>query len=92
MCQAIQDQPGADPWASLAGIGYASALACRYDLTGDPDAATAAIEAYQRGAADTGLSAFRRLDAAHAGAKLAARVDEIGPGLELYALAIDLLD
>lgn len=92
MCQAIQDQPGADPWGSLVGVGYASALACRYDLSGDTDAATAAIEAYQRGAADIGLSAFRRLDAAHAGAKLAARVDEIGLGLELYALAIDLLD
>ena len=92
MCQAVQDPPGPDPWDTLVGVGYASALACRYELSGDPDAATAAIEAYQRGAADTGLSAFRRLDAAHAGAKLAARCGETGPGLELYALAIDLLD
>ncbi len=91
-CQAVLDPPGADPWDTLVGVGYASALACRYELSGDPDAATAAIETYQRGAADTGLSAFRRLDAAHAGAKLAVRCGETGPGLELYALAIDLLD
>ena len=92
MCRAVQDPSGPDPWDTLVGVGYASALACRYELSGDPDAATAAIEAYQRGAADTGLSAFRRLDAAYAGAKLAARCGETGPGLELYALAIDLLD
>jgi hypothetical protein len=92
MCQAIQDRPGADPWATLVGVGYASVLACRYELSGDADAATAAIEAYKRGAADTGLGAFRRLDAAHAGAKLASHVGETGPGLELYTLAIELLD
>jgi tetratricopeptide (TPR) repeat protein len=92
MCQTVQDPPGSDLWDTLLEVGHASALACRYELTGDTGAAMAAIEAYQRGAADMRLSAFRRLEAAHAGARLAARCDETGAGLELYALAIDLLD
>ena len=91
-CRRLHGPGGRRTPDTLLEPGHAYALACRHELTGDADAATAAIEAYQRGAADTRLSVFRRLDAAHAGAKLAARCGETGPGLELYALAIDLLD
>ena len=38
------------------------------------------------------MSGFRRLEAAHAGARFAASYHETGPSLELYELAIDLLD
>jgi len=72
--------------------GRAYALATRHELTGEASAAAAAIEAYRRAASDTRLPVYRRLDAAHAGASLAARREETGPALELYALAIDLLD
>lgn len=72
--------------------GRAYALATRHELTGEARAAAAAIEAYRRAASDTRLPVYRRLNAAHAGASLAARREETSPALELYALAIDLLE
>ena len=92
MCEAVRNPPGSGVWDTLLELGYADALACQYDLSGDAVAAAAAIAAYQHGAADSRLSAFRRLEAAHGGAKLAALLGETGPSLELYTLAIDLLD
>jgi len=92
MCDAAQNPAGWGLLDSLLELGRAGALACLHKLTGDTNAATAAIAAYQRGAADTRLSAIRRLDAAHVGANLAARCGATGSGLELYALAIELLD
>ena len=91
-CDAVRDPAGSGLPDTLLAQARAHALACRYALTGNSGAATAGIEAYQRAAADTRLPAFRRLDAAQAGANLAARCGATGPGLELYTLAIELLD
>lgn len=92
LCTAVPspaDPESADPSFELA---CALTLACRYDLTGDSAAGTGAIEAYQRAAEDTQASIARRLDAACTGADLASRCQMIQPGLELYVLALDLLD
>lgn len=91
-CEAVQDAAETGLPYTLLEPGRAYALACQHELTGEAGPAAAAIEAYQRAAADTRLAVFRRLDAAQAGANLAARCGETGRGLELYALAIDLLD
>ena len=91
-CAAVQDQAESGTMGSLLGPACGYALTVCHELTGDGDAARAAIEAYQRGASEPQLAVFRRLDAAHAGAGLAVRCGEISRGLELYTLAIDLLD
>lgn len=92
MCDAVRDPAGSDLWDTLLELGRAQALACRHELTGDAGAAEAAIEAYQHAAADSRQGVFRRLLTAYAGANLAARCGATGPGLELHALGIDLLD
>ena len=85
--------PGAaDVSSTLLAAGLAHALAVQYDLTGDPEAASAAIEAYQLAAGDARLAVFRRLHVAQAGAVLAARCGETAVSLSLYALAVELLD
>jgi hypothetical protein len=68
----------------MLGLGYAGALACRYELSGNPDTAAAAIAAYRQGTSDTRVDGFRRLEAARAGARFAASCNETGPSLELY--------
>jgi hypothetical protein len=88
----LPDQASSGLPDTLLEPGRAYALAIRHELTGEASAAAAAIEAYRRAASDTRLPVYRRLDAAHAGASLAAGRGETGPALELYALAIDLLD
>lgn len=91
-CDAVQDTVGSGPAYPMLMAGRASALACLAELTGESGPAAAAIEAYQHAAADTRLAVFRRLDAAHAGANLAARCGDTDRGLQLYGLAIELLD
>ena len=91
-CDALHGQAETGLPDTLLEPARAYALAVRHELTGDAGAAAAAIEAYQRGASDPRLAVFRRLDAAHAGADLAVRCGETSRALELYALAIDLLD
>jgi hypothetical protein len=76
----------------LLAVGLAHALTVQYDITEDPEAASAAIEAYRLVADDARLSVFRRLHIAQAGAVLAARRGETAPSLDLYALAVELLD
>jgi hypothetical protein len=78
--------------STLLTAGLAHALAVRYDLTGDPESAAAAIEAYQLAAGDARLAVLRRLHIAQAGAVLAARCGETAVSLSLYALAVELLD
>jgi len=78
--------------STLLAAGLAHALAVRYDLTGVPEAASAAMEAYQLAAGDARLAVFRRLHVAQAGAVLAARCGETAVSLSLYALAVELLD
>ena len=94
MREATRNHPSAQRiWGTLLELGYAGALACRYELSGDdPAAAAAAIDAYRRGTSDTRVAAVRRLEAAHAGARFAAACGETSPSLELYGRAIDLLD
>jgi CHAT domain len=78
---------------ALLELGYAKALACRYELSeDDPGTAAAALDAYLRGTSDIRVAAFRRLEAAHAGARFAAECGEASLSLELYGRAIDLLD
>ena len=94
MREATRNHPSAQRiWGTLLELGYADALACRYELSGDdPGAAAAAIDAYRRGTLDIRVAAVRRLEAAHAGARFAVACGETSPSLELYGRAIDLLD
>ena len=91
-CRAVRAPEPADVSSTLLAAGLAHALAVRYDLTGDPEDASAAIEAYQLAAGDARLAVFRRLHVAQAGAVLAARCGETAVSLSLYALAVELLD
>jgi hypothetical protein len=91
-CRAVKAPEPADVSSTLLAAGLAHALAVRYDLTGDPEDASAAIEAYQLAAGDARLAVFRRLRVAQAGAVLAARCGETAVSLSLYALAVGLLD
>jgi tetratricopeptide (TPR) repeat protein len=91
-CRAVKAPEPADVSSTLLAAGLAHALAVRYDLTGDPEDASAAIEAYQLAAGDARLAVFRRLHIAQAGAVLAARCGETAVSLSLYALAVGLLD
>ena len=91
-CRAVKAPEPADVSSTLLAAGLAHALAVRYDLTGDPEDASAAIEAYQLAAGDARLAVFRRLHVAQAGAVLAARCGETAVSLSLYALAVGLLD
>jgi hypothetical protein len=91
-CSYIAERAGTGLPEALLGLGRSAALACRHDLTGEDGLALEAIGGYQRAASDSRLAVFRRLDAARAGVGLAARCGETGRGLELFALAIDLLD
>lgn len=91
-CETAEVRPGTGLSGMLLELGRASAMACQYELTGESGLAAAAVVAYQRAVADVRLPAFRRLDAARAGAGLAARSGDIASGLDLYSLAIDLLD
>jgi tetratricopeptide (TPR) repeat protein len=91
-CRAVKAPEPADVSSTLLAAGLAHALAVRYDLTGDPEDASAAIEAYQLAAGDARLAVFRRLHIVQAGAVLAARCGETAVSLSLYALAVGLLD
>lgn len=91
-CRAVSALEPADVSSTMLAGGLAHALAVRYDLTSAPEAASAAIEAYQLAAGDARLSVFRRLHIAQSGAVLAARCDETATSLSLYALAVELLD
>lgn len=91
-CQAVRTPDPADLSSTMLTAGLAHALAVRYDITGVPDAASAAIEAYQLAAGDARLAVFRRLHVAQAGAVFAARCGETAVSLSLYALAVELLD
>ncbi len=92
MCEATQgDLAAQGAWGTMLELGYAGALACRYELSGNPDTAAAAMAAYRHGTSDIRVDGFRRLEAARAGARFAASCNETGPSLELYGLAIDLL-
>jgi hypothetical protein len=77
---------------ALLELGYAEALACRYELSNDRRAAAAALDAYLSGTSDIRVAPFRRLEAAHAGARFASDCGEASLSLELYGRAIDLLD
>jgi hypothetical protein len=57
-CQAVQAPEPADMSSTLLTAGLADALAVRYDLSGVPEAASAAIEAYQLAADDPRLAVF----------------------------------
>jgi len=91
-CRAVRAPEPVDVSSTLLAAGLAHALAVRYDLTGDPEDASAAIEAYQLAAGDARLAVFRRLHVAQSGAVLAARCGETAVSLSLYALAVGLLD
>jgi tetratricopeptide (TPR) repeat protein len=91
-CRAVKGPEPADVSSTLLAAGLAYALAVRYDLTGDPEDASAAIEAYQLAAGDARLAVFRRLHIVQSGAVLAARCGETAVSLSLYALAVGLLD
>lgn len=91
-CRAVSAPEPADVSSTMLAGGLAHALAVRYDLTGDPEAASAAIEAYQLAAGDARLSVFRRLHLAQSGAVFASRCDETAMSLSLYGLAVELLD
>ncbi len=91
-CRAASAPEAVDVTSALLAVGLAHALTVQYDITGDPEAASAAIEAYRLAAADARLSVFRRLHIAQAGAVLAARRGETAVSLDLYALAVELLD
>ena len=91
-CRAVKAPEPADVSSTLLAAGLAHALAVRYDLTGDPEDASAAIEAYQLAAGDARLAVFRRLHVAQSGAVLAAHCGETAVSLSLYALAVGLLD
>ena len=91
-CDVLDGQAETGLPATLLEPARAYAMAVRHELTGDAGAAAAAIEAYHRGASDPRLAVYRRLDAVHAGADLAVRCGETRCALELYTLAIDLLD
>jgi CHAT domain len=94
MREAARNHPSARlAQGALLELGYAKALACRYELSeDDPGAAAAALDAYRRGTSDIRVAAFRRLEAARAGARFAADCGEASLSLELYGRAIDLLD
>jgi len=91
-CRAVKAPEPTDVSSTLLTAGLAHALAVRYDLTGGPEDASAAIEAYQLAAGDARLAVFRRLHVAQSGAVLAARCGETAVSLSLYALAVGLLD
>jgi hypothetical protein len=90
--RAVETPEPTDVSSTMLTAGLAHALAVRYDLTGVPEAASAAIEAYHLAAGDARLAVFRRLSVAQAGAVLAARHGETVVSLSLYALAVELLD
>jgi tetratricopeptide (TPR) repeat protein len=93
MREETQNHPSApEAWGTLLELGYADALACQYELSTDPGTAAAAIDAYRRGTSDARVAAVRRLEAAHTGARFAAGCGETRHSLELYELAIGLLD
>ena len=91
-CKSVDDRNQARVQTALVTAGLATALATRYELTGDPATASEAIGAYQQASADNRLAAIRRLHAAQAGAVLAAHCGEAALSLSLYAVAIELLD
>ena len=85
-CQAVRTPEPADVSSTMLAAGLAHALAVRYDLTGVPESAAAAIEAYQLAAGDARLAVFRCLHVAQADAVLAARCGETAVSLSLYTL------
>jgi tetratricopeptide (TPR) repeat protein len=91
-CRAVKAPEPPDVSSTMLTAGLAHALAVRFDLTGDPKAASAAIEAYRLAAGDARLAVFRRLHVAQAGAFLAARRGETVVSLDLFSLAVELLD
>ncbi|WP_300611982.1 CHAT domain-containing protein [Trebonia sp.] len=91
-CRAVRTSEPDDVSSTLLTAGLAHALAVQYDLTGDPETASAAIEAYQLAAGDARLAVFRRLHITQAGAVLAARCGENAVSMSLYTLAVELLD
>ncbi|MGO9293064.1 MAG: CHAT domain-containing protein [Streptosporangiaceae bacterium] len=93
LAQAASERNASGSPDPLLELSQASVLACRSELTeDDPGLVAPAIEAYQRGVTDTSHGAAWRLEAAHAGARFAAGCGKVVAALDLYVLAVSLLD
>jgi len=77
--------------ASLARA-HAHALSSCHELTADPHALQEALTKYRLAATAEAASARHRLGAAYDGAHLAAAAGQAEPALDLFTLAIDLMD